>query len=352
MLIERETIEELALWYRKNKRQMAWRDDPSPYHVLVSEVMLQQTRIETVKPYYDAFLRRFPDVSSLAAASEEELLKHWEGLGYYSRARNLKKACETIETKYGGVFPDTYDSVIALPGVGPYTAGAILSMAFHLPYPVVDGNVLRVVTRLMGSRDDIRDPKTGKSIEKALSELLGETGLDASEMNQALMELGETICIPNGKPLCDSCPVRQYCTAFREKLTGEIPFASPKPEKRKEEKTVFLIRLGGRILLEKRTGRTLLSGLYGYPMKDGFLSESERRAVFRGIKLVSETDRKEVSHVFTHIVWRMKAYEVTVSGDERAIVTILGERFGAPVSFVTESEIGERYALPSAFKKW
>ena len=228
----------LLVWYRENARTLPWRSDPTPYHVWVSEIMLQQTRVAAVLDYYRRFLEAAPDVSTLAALPQDRLMKLWQGLGYYSRARNLQKAAKQVTEDHGGVFPNTYESIRALAGVGDYTAGAISSIAFGLPVPAVDGNVLRVCARITGDSGDIAAPATKKRAAAALADIVP---LDApGDFNQALMELGATVCLPNGAPLCAKCPASDFCRAFQEGRTGELPVKPARKARRVEERTVYL----------------------------------------------------------------------------------------------------------------
>ena len=223
----------LLVWYRENARTLPWRSDPTPYHVWVSEIMLQQTRVAAVLDYYRCFLEAAPDVSALAALPQDRLMKLWQGLGYYSRARNLQKAAKQVTEDHGGVFPNTYEAIRALAGVGDYTAGAIASIAFGLPVPAVDGNVLRVIARIAGDCGDITTPAMKKKVTAALAEVIP---LDApGDFNQALMELGATVCLPNGAPLCERCPAAPLCRAFQEGRTGELPVKAAKKARRVEE---------------------------------------------------------------------------------------------------------------------
>ena len=224
-------VEPLCLWYEKEKRSMPWRDDATPYHVWLSEIMLQQTRIEAAKAYYDRFTKCLPDIPSLAAVSEEELLKLWEGLGYYNRARNLKKAASLLVERYDGRLPADYDLLLSLPGIGRYTAGAIASIAYGLAEPAVDGNVLRVTMRYLNCDEDIMKMSVRTKMEKQLRAIMPKDC--PGEFNQALMELGEVICIPNGKPLCEKCPLSHLCLAHKEGREMELP---KKAEKKKAEK--------------------------------------------------------------------------------------------------------------------
>lgn len=211
----------LLAWYDSGRRILPWREEPTPYHVWLSEIMLQQTRVEAVKPYYDRFLQALPDIESLAAADEEKLLKLWEGLGYYNRARNLKKAAQILVSEYGGRMPDDYEIILSLPGIGSYTAGAISSIAFGKAYPAVDGNVLRILARLRTDERDILQAGVKKSVEEELADVMPKDR--PGDFNQALMELGAMVCIPNGAPKCDVCPWKELCRARAQGITGEFP---------------------------------------------------------------------------------------------------------------------------------
>ena len=223
----------LLLWYRENARDLPWRKKPTAYRVWVSEIMLQQTRVAAVLDYYRRFLEELPDVQALAEVPEERLMKLWQGLGYYSRARNLQRAARTIVSGFGGRFPERYEDIRALPGVGDYTAGAVGSIAFGLPTPAVDGNVLRVIARITGDGGDISTPAMKKRVTEALARVIP---VDApGDYNQALMELGATVCLPNGAPLCEKCPAARLCTAFQQGRTGELPVKAPKKPRREED---------------------------------------------------------------------------------------------------------------------
>jgi len=321
----------LLEWYRDNARALPWREDPTPYHVLVSEVMLQQTRVAAVLDYYRRFLEEAPDVEALAALPEDRLMKLWQGLGYYSRARNLQRAARQIMERHGGAFPSDYGSVRALPGVGDYTAGAVCSIAFGLAVPAVDGNVLRVLARIAGDEGDIAAPEAKRRAARALEPLIPLSAPGA--FNQALMELGAVVCLPNGKPLCDRCPARDFCTAHVEGRTGELPVKSPKKPRRVEERTVWLIFRAGRVALRRRPDKGLLAGLWEYPNEPGDALPADwppplSPPVYAGT----------ARHVFTHIEWHMTArlYE---TADE------------LPPGWVWAdgADLRERYSVPSAF---
>lgn len=330
--------EPLLKWFTANKRALPWRQDKNPYHVWVSEIMLQQTRIEAVKKYYARFMEKLPDLKSLSEVSEDELLKLWEGLGYYSRARNLRKAAVMIMQEYGGQFPETYAEIRKLPGIGDYTAGAIASICFQEKVTAVDGNVLRVVARITGSRQNVLLPETKKQATAQLTAILPEqSGL----FNEGLMELGELICLPNGTPLCESCPLQKHCTAFRENLTAELPVRIKQLKRRKEERSVFLMTdPQGRIAIEKRPARGLLSGMYQLPNIKGFFTDEQLRELLNDwqTEVTSLCFIKDAKHVFTHIDWYMKGYRVSITQPT--------DRF----LWVSPEELSRTYALPTAFK--
>lgn len=327
----------LLLWYRENARVLPWRSDPTPYHVWVSEIMLQQTRVAAVLDYYRRFLNAAPTVGELAALSEDQLMKLWQGLGYYSRARNLQKAAQQITTMHNGLFPDTYDAIRALPGVGDYTAGAIASIAFGLAVPAVDGNVLRVVARITGDGGDISAPSMKKRVAAALAEVIP---LDApGDFNQALMELGATVCLPNGAPLCDRCPAAAFCRAHLEERTGELPVKAPKKARRDESRSVFLIFHEGRVALRRRPERGLLAGLWEYPNE---LDDGTDYPAQWGICPIKEERGGTGRHIFTHITWHMSARILYVSDDT------------LPEGWIWAGQraLLEQYAVPNAFQSF
>ena len=237
----------LLHWYDYNKRILPWRENKDPYRIWISEIMLQQTRVEAVKPYFDRFMEVLPTVYDLAKVDDDRLMKLWEGLGYYNRARNLKAAAQTIVEEYGGQLPADYDKLLSLKGIGMYTAGAIGSIAFELQVPAVDGNVLRVLTRLWGDDSDILKDKTKKAMGRRVMEFMPEDR--PGDFNQALIELGATVCVPNGQPLCDQCPWDTVCKAYKEDLIDQLPVKTPKKARRIEHKTVFLLECGEQIAI-------------------------------------------------------------------------------------------------------
>lgn len=335
----RNIAKPLIRWFEENKRILPWREDRQPYHVWISEIMLQQTRIEAVKSYYARFIKALPDVKSLSEVDDDELLKLWEGLGYYSRAKNLKKAAVTIMNDCGGVFPSSFEALKKLSGIGEYTAAAIASICFDERIPAVDGNVLRVIARIQKNRENVLLPETKKRVFLELLEVIPEK---AGAFNEALMELGEVVCLPNGAPLCEKCPLSFCCLACRENLTDEIPVRIKMLKRRKENKTVFLIRSDhNRIAIEKRPDKGLLSGMYQLPNIDGFHSETSLQKALEEWGLAPEdlTFYRDAKHIFTHIEWNMKGYLVHTKDESGDFL------------WVTEEELSRSYPLPTAFQK-
>ena len=331
--------EALLPWYEENRRELPWRRDREPYHIWLSEIMLQQTRVEAVKGYYARFLAALPTIEALADADDELLHKLWEGLGYYSRVRNLKKAARIIMERHGGLFPGKYEDVLALPGVGPYTAGAVCSIAFDLPKAAVDGNVLRVVSRLTENDTPIDTPAYKKEVEKALEAVYPAR---AGAFTQALMELGATLCGPNWKPRCGECPCRDFCGGALHGTAERFPVKKPKAARKEEKRTVFILSCGGRYALRKRPASGLLAGLWQFPDVPGWLEVPEALAAAGEWGLVpTEIFRQlERSHIFTHIRWEM-----------RGIYMEVAEAAG-DFTWLTAEEIEEKAALPTAFRQF
>ena len=326
-------------WYAQNGRPLPWRQEPSPYHVWLSEIMLQQTRIEAVIPYYRRFLRELPTVEALAGVEDERLMKLWEGLGYYSRARNLKKAAQQLVACHGGELPQQAEELKKLPGIGEYTAGAIASIAYGQPEPAVDGNVLRVMTRLLAWDGDIRQADTKGQITALLRQSY-PAGKDAALLTEGLMELGETLCIPKGAPHCALCPLREYCLAHRRGTEERYPVKSPPKARRVEERTVLLLCNKGRCAIRRRPERGLLAGLWEFPNLEGRLSaeEAAARAESLGLKVTSCTPCAAHTHVFTHVEWHMGAYLLECAGE------------GGALMWKGTEEIAREYSLPTAFR--
>lgn len=335
---------DIIQWYRKNRRVLPWRETKDAYRIWVSEIMLQQTRVEAVKPYYERFLCELPTVKALAEAKEDTLLKLWEGLGYYNRVRNMQKAAKQILEDYHGQFPDTYEAIRSLTGVGNYTAGAVSAFAFGIPRPAVDGNVLRVMARIMGDDGDIMKQSTRKRIEEELQKVIPEEG--AGDFNQGLIELGALVCVPNGEPGCEECPAARYCKAKSQGRTGELPVKKKAKERRIEKKTVFVFRDMDRVAIGKRPGKGLLAGMYELPSCRGHLSLSEAAQYCKKIGLMPVHIRKlpEAKHIFSHVEWHMTGYLVQV--DELEKTNQKG------FLFVNTEEIRKQYPIPSAFEKY
>ena len=329
----------LLPWYQEHKRDLPWRKDREPYHIWISEIMLQQTRVEAVKGYYTRFLEVLPTVEALANCDDDLLHKLWEGLGYYSRVRNLKKAAIVIMEQYHGIFPKTHSEIIGLPGIGAYTAGAICSIAYNLPTPAVDGNVLRVFSRLRNDPSPIDLPETKKAVTQALAEVYPE---EAGNFTQALMELGATICGPNRAPDCEHCPCSGICLAHREGTTEKLPVKSPKKEKRREARTVFILRCDGRYALEKRPAKGLLAGLWQFPNTDRHLDTRQALEAVQAMGLKPREIFREVErkHIFTHIQWDMKGIYLEVS------------EISGDFQWFTAEEINTQAALPTAFRQF
>lgn len=329
----------LLPWYRANRRELPWRGTREPYSIWISEIMLQQTRVEAVKGYYARFLEALPTVEALANCGDDRLRKLWEGLGYYSRVRNLKKAAQVIVSKYGGVFPREYADVLSLPGIGPYTAGAICSIAYDMPYPAVDGNVLRVLSRLLDDSSPIDLPENKKRYHDILKDCYPPC---AGEFTQALMELGATVCGPNRKPDCQGCPCREMCLGFQRGTAETLPVKCPKRPRRTECLTVFLFSYDGKIAVQKRPEQGLLAGLWQFPNLPGTLElEGALRAASRwGLKPRGIYRQTERTHIFTHICWKMRGYYLEVSSPAEGFI------------WLTPEEIRRNAALPTAFRQF
>ncbi len=327
----------LLPWFEENKRDLPWRKDNDPYHIWVSEIMLQQTRVEAVKNYYTRFLDALPTVSALAQCDDELLHKLWEGLGYYNRARNLKKAAQQIMSQHGGEFPKSYEQILSLPGIGAYTAGAICSIAFGLPTPAVDGNVLRVISRITNDPTPIDLPAYKKSVADALAKIYPT---NAGDFTQALMELGATVCGPNRLPDCENCPCKMFCHGNINNTAEDLPVKQPKRERKQEERTVFILSCDGRYALQKRPDRGLLAGLWEFP---NVLQKLNTQAIIDqveqyGLKAKDIKLQVERKHIFTHIEWDMRGVYVEVAACEGDFV------------WMTAKQIETQAALPTAFR--
>lgn len=324
-------------WYQKNKRDLPWRRKKDPYQIWISEIMLQQTRIEAVKSYYERFLKELPTVYDLAKVDEEKLLKLWEGLGYYNRARNLKKAAIEIQEKFQGEMPKHYEELMTLPGIGEYTAGAIASIAYDEKVPAVDGNVMRVVSRILGSKKDILEEKTKKEITQLLKEIMPK---EAGDFNEGLMELGERICLPKAEPLCKQCPLKEMCVAKEKGLTQEIPVRKVKNKRRQVKITVFLLEKEGKIAILKRKNKGLLAGMYEFPNVEEKLRLKEIPKYLEKWGIQTKKVKKVATHhhVFSHLEWEMIGYKVEVEEETKTFL------------WAKKEEVLEKYAMPGAFK--
>lgn len=329
----------LLPWYDENKRDLPWREDREPYHIWLSEIMLQQTRVEAVKGYYRRFLEALPNVAALSKANDDALHKLWEGLGYYSRVRNLKKAAQVIMDRFGGVFPGEYEEVVSLPGIGEYTAGAICSIAFGKPTPAVDGNVLRVISRLTEDKTPVDSPKLKREVRDALAEIYPDR---AGDFTQAMMELGATLCGPNWKPRCEDCPCKAFCLGHLNGTAEQLPVKSPKKARRIEERTVFILSCDGQYAIEKRENKGLLAGLWQFPNVPGKLETTESIKAVEQMGLVPKEIYRQVErkHIFTHIEWQMCGIYLEVkepAGD---------------FAWFSAQAINEQAALPTAFRQF
>ncbi len=352
-------IEPLQSWFAQNARTLPWREEPKAYYVWVSEIMLQQTRVEAVKPYFMRFVRELPRVGDLAQCPEERLLKLWEGLGYYNRVRNMKAAAIQMMERYDGRVPEDYEQLLELKGIGHYTAGAIASIAYGKPYPAVDGNVLRVLSRITGDDSDIAKQSVRSAAEERLSLLMrryaapaagaeaGRTVLHPGVFNQALMELGALVCVPNGEPHCDVCPCASFCRARLQGRTAQLPVRKKPKARRIEKRTVLIVRNGARVALCRRASEGLLAGLYELPNCKGHLDADGVIAYVRekGYEPLRVCPLQDARHIFSHVEWHMKGYAVRIADEPDC-----GE--DAPWLFTEAADVQERYAIPAAFSRY
>lgn len=346
----KETAKPLVEWFRKNKRDLPWRERMDAYRVWISEIMLQQTRVEAVKPYYERFLKALPDVRALAKVSEDRLLKLWEGLGYYNRARNLKyAACQIIE-EYGGKFPETYEEIRSLKGIGSYTAGAISSFVYNIPKPAVDGNVLRVVSRITADDSDIAKAGTKSKIEKEIEEVIPRDA--AGDFNQSLIELGAVVCLPNGEPRCGSCPVSHLCLAHEQGRETEFPVKKKAKKRRIENRTVLLFRDAQKTAIRKRPAKGLLAGMYEFPNREGRMTYDEVVGYGKSLGLTPVRIRKlgNAKHIFSHVEWHMTGYEILVDELEKSMADENKEK--GNIIFAEIRQLQEEYPIPSAFEAY
>ncbi|MBQ7955707.1 MAG: A/G-specific adenine glycosylase [Lachnospiraceae bacterium] len=337
----------LLSWYDAHRRILPWRENPTPYNVWVSEIMLQQTRVEAVKPYFKRFMESLPSIKNLAYAEENKLLKLWEGLGYYNRVRNLQKAALQIEEEYGGKMPEDYEEILKLKGIGSYTAGAISSIAFGKPYPAVDGNVLRVISRLRMDDADILSTRTKSRVEQDLRRIMPEDR--PGDFNQAMMEIGAMVCVPNGAPHCADCPFETMCMAHRAGVETKYPKKAEKKKRSIEKKTVLVIRDENKAALSKRPEKGLLAGLYEFPTMEGHRSAKEVVSYLKekGLLTIRIQPLLEAKHIFSHKEWHMIGYMVRV--DELAAAE---KKKPEDWLFVEPERTEKEYPIPSAFSAY
>ena len=340
----REAVEPVIQWYRENHRDLPWRNTRDPYRIWVSEIMLQQTRVEAVKRYYERFLSELPTVKELAEVPEDRLMKLWEGLGYYNRARNMQKAARQVMEEYQGEFPHTYDTIRSLAGIGNYTAGAVSSFAFGIPKPAVDGNVLRVLSRILASEEDIMKACVRSWMERAVEEVIPEQ--NASDFNQGLIELGALICVPNGDPRCRECPAAGLCLAREKGIQTRLPVKAKAKARRIEKRTVLIFRDARGVAIRKRPSRGLLAGLYELPNVEGHLTGRQAADYGKSIGLMPVRVRKleEANHIFSHVEWHMIGYEMLVDELEKSC--------GAEMIFAKKEELETVYSIQSAFESY
>ncbi len=339
-----EAVEPLVHWFRENKRDLPWRHHVNAYRVWVSEIMLQQTRVEAVKPFYHRFMKELPTIEALAEAGEDQLLKLWEGLGYYNRIRNMQIAARQIVEDYSGEFPHEYEQILSLKGIGSYTAGAIASFAFEIPKPAVDGNVLRVVSRILASREDIMKASVRKQMEENIEKVIPRDC--PSDFNQGLIELGAIVCVPNGEPKCDICPLASLCRARKLGCQSELPVKKKAKDRKIEQKTILVFQDGETVAIHKRGKKGLLAGMYEFPNVEGHLSMEEVVEYCKSIGLtpVFVKELPAAKHIFSHIEWHMKGFAVRV--DE------LEKQGPKDFIFAYPEEIQAKYSIPAAFEAY
>lgn len=366
--LETEIVPYLLKWFEENARELPWRKQPTPYYVWISEIMLQQTRVEAVKGYFNKFITELPDIYALSQVPEEKLLKLWEGLGYYSRAKNLKKAAITIMEEYKGKLPEQKEELLKLPGIGEYTASAISSIAFGRPAAAVDGNVLRVMMRLRGSFEDISKISVKKELAASLEKVMPKT--QPGTFNQALMELGAVICLPNGRPICKNCPVKYLCQAFLQNLQQELPVKTAKKPRRIEEKTILIIEGKDGILIRKRPEKGLLAGLWEFPCLEGKYSyeEVENLLCKAGFRVKQLNRMHDAKHIFSHIEWHMTGFYASIEPADSKNIECLKEDFPKygniadkssqdDISFygcfaISRKQLIQEYPMSSAFETY
>ncbi|WP_202080977.1 A/G-specific adenine glycosylase [Caldalkalibacillus salinus] len=339
--------QDLLYWFERNMRDLPWRQDKDPYKVWVSEIMLQQTQVDTVIPYYENFMSAFPTLESLANAEEKDVLKQWEGLGYYSRARNLQTAVREVKETYGGQVPDDPKEIAKLKGVGPYTAGAILSIAYDKKEPAVDGNVMRVLSRILAIEDDIAKVRTRKRFESIVRQLIPEG--HASYFNQGMMELGALVCTPKS-PQCLTCPVRAHCRAQEQGIEHTLPVKAKKKKPKRVTLVAALVTSGDKVLIRQRPQEGLLARLFEFPNTERTSESAEEdisKYLFEQYGLTCLTQKKghSVQHTFTHLIWDIDVYHLVLTHDQLAEHPLPEGTLWAPLSDL------DTYAFPVSHQK-
>ncbi|MDQ0362595.1 A/G-specific adenine glycosylase [Breznakia pachnodae] len=329
---------DLLNWYDEYARVLPWRSEPLPYYVWVSEIMLQQTRVEAVKPYFARFIKRLPTLKDLAEVDDDELRKLWEGLGYYNRVRNMKKCAIECMDKYNGFLPSAYEELIELPGIGSYTAGAIASIAYKEVVPAVDGNVLRVFSRLLASYDDIGKESTKKKFHTIIQEYVSKDRPDA--FNQAVMEIGAMVCVPNSAPRCNICPIVSYCQAYETGKEHVLPIKEKKLKRRIEKRTIVVMVHDGKVVLRKRPQTGLLADLYEFINLEGYHTKKQLKELFNDSYTIKSIEKLPTSkHIFSHVEWHMHGYLIEVENVNDELLASI-------------TDVDERYAIPTAFKAY
>ncbi len=348
-ILHHEDMKKLLKWYRASKRSFPWRDTGDPFDVWISEIMLQQTRTQAVIAYFERFRNEIKDIEALSLIEDDRLMRLWEGLGYYSRARNLKRCAQVLMERYEGRLPEDQEALLSLPGIGPYTAGAILSIGFGRPYPAVDGNVLRVLARYFAIKEDIRSDKVRKLMEETIASCYRDNKItdkqEIRDLTQAFMDLGAVVCIPNGKPNCEDCPLHQSCKAHIEGLSDVLPYRSKNKERKIVDRTLFIIRNGDTFLVSKRPNKGLLAGLYGFPGVDERFDEKDvdRYLKEKGYDPLQIRKLPSSKHIFSHVEWHMDAYEIRISN------------WSLPLKeneMLSDRKDLQSLAIPSAFKTY
>ena len=336
--MKEENIFELLSWYEKGKRDLPWRHTKDPYKIWISEIMLQQTRVEAVKVYYDKFLKKLPTLSDLAEVEEDVLLKLWEGLGYYSRAKNLQKCAQVLINEGQDTLPKKKEELLKLPGIGDYTAGAIASIAYLQPSAAIDGNVMRVLSRVYMDDRDILNPKVRREYSNILEELMID--FPADSFTQSFIELGALVCIPNGMPKCSTCPLQSCCLSYQNKKVLEYPKKKEKKQRKIIKKTVFVFSYQDMYAISKREEKGLLAGMYEFPNIDQQMSlkslEGYLNSQYYSYDKISFLT--EYKHIFSHIEWHMKVYKIELNKPIKEYL------------MVKKKELEKKYSIPSAFQ--